>query len=98
MNEPIGFHDVQRMFETGEIYDASAADLRRCVSRLANAAIRNENVRHQAIVMTNALNAILLERLLQEQERRNKVTERWFMILAIGALVASVVQILVGIF
>ena len=64
---------------------------------MADERIPNETVRHIAIVMGNAINGILLERLLEEQEKRNKITQRWFMILALVATIATIVQVVIGI-
>ena len=93
----IDFNSVREAFRGGEIHSATNAELETAVGALANKAIPNENVRHEAIIMADAIHSILLRRLLDEQERRNQRTQFWFIVLAVAGLASAIVQIVLSI-
>lgn len=98
MSNFVDFNSVRNAIRNRSIHSATNAELESAVGVLANTGIPNENVRHEAIVMADAIHSILLRRLLDEQERRNRKTQFWFMVLAMAALVSAVIQIGLGIF
>ena len=93
----IDFNDVRAAFQDKQIHSATKAELETAVGTLANKGIPNENVRHEAIIMANGIQSILLCQLLDEQEKRNQKTQFWFMFLAVSALASAIVQIVLAI-
>ena len=96
MEQPARFETVRAKFQDGSIRSATVEELEASVSGLATTSIQNDSVRHEALVMADAIHSILLRRLLDEQEKRNAKTQRWFMVLAIGSLISSGVQIVLA--
>lgn len=96
MNQPIDFDSVRRSFQDRSIDSASNAELQTAVGALANTMIQNDAVRHEAIIMADAIHSILLRRMLDEQERRNHKTQFWFMVLALVGVIAAISQIVVA--
>lgn len=96
MKPLVDFNSVREAFKGGEIHSATNGELETAVGTLANSGIRNENVRHEAIIMADAVHSILLRRLLDEQERRNQRTQFWFMILAAAGVASAIVQIFIA--
>lgn len=97
MTKLIDFETTRSAFRTGEIYSWSNDDLESGTRGLANETIQNDYVRHQAIIMADAIHNILLNRLLDAQEQRNSKTQFWFMVVACAALLSAIAQIVVAI-
>lgn len=93
MEHPVSFDSLRQAFRDQSIDSATNADLQTAVGILANSTILNDAVRHEAIVMASAVQSILLRRLLDEQERRNRKTQFWFMVLALSSILVGVAQI-----
>ncbi|MDR3578945.1 MAG: hypothetical protein P4L44_03165 [Oryzomonas sp.] len=97
MDKPIDFDTTRNGFNSGEIFTWPNANLERASRGLATTPIINDNIKHQAIIMADAIHTILLNRLLDGQEERNKKTQFWFMVVACAALISSIAQIVVAI-
>jgi hypothetical protein len=93
MEQPIRFDSVRDAFESGEIRSATSEELEATVAALANTRIVNDSVRHEAIIMADAIHSILLRRLLDEQERRSQKAQVYFLLLAGAGVLSAVVQI-----
>src|ERR1051325_10827106 len=91
------FNAVRAAFRDGDINSAANAELQKAIGVLANTGIPNDNVRHEAIIMAEAIHSILLRRLLDHQEKRNQKAQFWFMVLAVAGLLSAVVQIVVAV-
>ena len=96
MKTPIGFDEIRNSFKNGDIYSATNDELQAAVGSLANTIIQNEAVRHEAIIMADAIHSILLRHLLDQQEERNQKAQFWFMVLAVAGVLSSIVQVLVA--
>lgn len=64
---------------------------------LVDTFIDNERVRHQALVMADAINSILLRRLLQAQAAENEKSQVWFKRLTGLAVLVAFLQLVVAI-
>lgn len=93
MEQPISFDIVREAFRKGEIRSATSEELEAAVAAIRNTTIRNDSVRHEAIIMADAIHSILLRRLLDEQERRNRKAQFYFLLLAGAGVLSAVVQI-----
>lgn len=90
------FDGIRRSFNDGSIHAATNDELQTAVATLANTMIRNDHVRHEAIIMNDAIHGILLRRLLDAQEARNQKAQFWFMVLAVAGVVAAIAQVVVA--
>jgi hypothetical protein len=95
-DRPISFEKVRGFFRSGELWKKEPDELNRCLRGLAIEAEPNEAIQHHHVIISAAIQNILLHRLLQEQERRNKNITFWFMVLAIVSLISSITQIIVS--
>jgi hypothetical protein len=89
---PIPEHEIQRLFETGEINSANDAVLQDVMNSLASAQVPNDFVRHREIIRGITINNIRMQRHIDRLDNQNKTTQRWFMLLAGLTLIASIVQ------
>jgi hypothetical protein len=96
MAELDDFDGIRRAFKDGTIHSAKNDALQTAVATLANTMILNDHVKHEAIIMNDAIHGILLRRLLDGQEERNKKAQFWFMVLAIAGVLAAVAQVVVA--
>jgi hypothetical protein len=80
-------------FESGDIWDSPEDDMREFLSILNKQGIPNERVQHRAIIRALTINHIQMQRILAAQDKSNRITQFWFMVLAVGGLIASVVAI-----
>jgi len=81
---------MDRAFLSGEIWDCPESDLKAFLDRLNEDGIPNDRVQHRAIIRALTINHIQMQRILAAQERSNKITQFWFMVLAVGSLIAAV--------
>lgn len=101
MNESIqnypSYDKLKQMFSDDKIYQASDNELRGAVLGLIRGAETNESIRHHYIIMSNAIQSILLDRVLHELEKRNIRTQKLVIIVAIATLCVAVLNIFVSI-
>ncbi|MBN2704710.1 MAG: hypothetical protein JXR23_10915 [Pontiellaceae bacterium] len=92
-DDPIPFDTIRDQFRSGELSLQSNEYLLRCSRGLASQAISNSFIQHHATIIAEAIQHILLTRLLAEQESRNRKTTNVVIILAGMTLASTLVQI-----
>jgi len=90
------FSSLRDAFQDGSIFSSNVAELQKSIAILTESRITNDNIRHIAGVMSDTLHNLLIQHILDEQEKRNKKAQFWFMVLAIGGLIAAIIQVLVA--
>ena len=96
-DRPISFEKVREFFRSGELWKKTPSELTRCLRGLAAEAEENPYIRHHYVIIASAINGIFLERILNEQEKRNRKAQWWFMVLALAGVTAAISQIIVAI-
>ena len=86
--------DLNAAFDSGKIFTATDEDFERYLSALGSLEIKSDEVRSKAIVRALVINHLQMRRLIGILEQKNKVTQRWFMVLAIGSLIVGVLAVL----
>lgn len=81
-------------FRNGEIWSCTESELKAFLDRLNEEGILNDRVQHRAIIRALTINHIQMQRLLEAQERSNAITQRWFMVLAIGSILLGLFGLL----
>ena len=87
---------MERAFASGEIWTRPEEDLRAFLDHLNEEGITNERVQHRAIIRALTINHIQMQRILEAQEKSNRITQFWFMVLAVGGLLVSIVGVVLG--
>ena len=85
------FSTIRHRFEDKSIYDAPDDELKEILGWLASEGIVNDRVRHTAEIQAMAILQIQHQRALHALEKDRKMTERWFMVLAIGSIVIGAI-------
>ena len=84
---------LSKAFENETVWDASPEELKSHLRTLHTHNIPNETVRHRAIIQALTINHIQMARLIASLEEKNKITQRWFMFIAIGTLIISALSL-----
>lgn len=96
-NPSIDFHATKAEFASGAIYLLTRAQLRKRVAMLVNLPIDNERLRHQALIMADAIHSTLLDKLIQDQDVQNDKSQKAIERLTVLAIVVAVLQLVVAI-
>ncbi|TLX20682.1 hypothetical protein [Thermomonas fusca] len=87
------YQPVEDAFREGTVSGKSPEELRAYLLALANQPIPNDSVRHRDIIRGLTVNHLLLQHHIDSLNRQNSKTQRWVIVLAVAALLSSIVQI-----
>jgi len=83
-------HDqLNGAFDNGSVFTDSTEQLQKYLMALGTLAILNPPVKTKAIIRALVINNIQISRLMASFEQRNRSTQFWFMILAIGSIIVG---------
>jgi hypothetical protein len=83
--------EIQTAFEDGSVFDADEETLLTYLKSLCSLDVLNETVRHRELLRGITIHYIQTARLIASLEARNKKTQFWFMLLAIGSIFVGAV-------
>lgn len=83
--------DIEKHLREGTLHTLTDEQLKRYLGFLATENMPNETVRHCALIRAAYINHIQMARILDAQERSNRITQRWFMVVAVGSILLSLV-------
>jgi len=86
------YQPVEDAFRDGSIEDQSNESLSSFLIALSNEIITNESVRHRDIIRGLTINHIILKRHIDSLNKQNTKTQRLVIVLAVAALISTVVQ------
>ena len=84
------YQPVEDAFRDGKINEQSNEKLSSYLIALSNEVIPNENVRHRDIIRGLTINHVLLQRHIEELNKQNSKTQRWFMLFAVISAIGAV--------
>jgi hypothetical protein len=86
--------EISTAFETGSIFQADNEKLLQYLQSLCSEDVPNEAVRHRELLRGFTINYIQMARLIGLLETRNKRTQLWFMVLAVGSILLGLIELL----
>jgi hypothetical protein len=86
--------EIATAFDQGTVFEAEEKTLRLYLEFLCSEDVPNEAVRHRELLRGITIHYIQLTRLIALLESRNKNTQFWFMLLAIGSIVIGLAGVI----
>ena len=90
------WEEANRMFRSGGIELCDKPTLTRYLLAITNQQINNQTIQHRDVIRGMWINHILLQKHIDDLDRKNDRLQRWFLAFAIASLIASAVQIAVA--
>jgi hypothetical protein len=96
MKQIASFQEVNTAFVNGSFATKTDAELISYLAVLAREPSYNQNLQHLAIIRAQTINDLLMQRHIEKLDKQSAKTQRWFMVLAVASLFASLVDIFKG--
>ena len=87
------WEEANSAFKSGAIALCNKEQLNRYLLVIANQHIGNQAIQHRDVIRGIWINHLLLQKHIDDLDRKNNTLQRWFLAFAIASLIASVVQI-----
>ena len=87
------YESADKAFRIGKVLSDDNETLLSHLSGLSNLTNINTGTQHRDIIRGITINHILLQRHIDNLNKQNSKTQRWVMVLAVAALISSIVQI-----
>jgi len=88
--------EITKAFEDGSVFGANEQTLLSYLRSLCSEDVPNERVRHRELLRGITIHFIQTTKLIALLEARNKKTQFWFMVLAIGSIIVGVIGLFLG--
>lgn len=96
MKQIASFQEVNTAFVNRSFATKTDAELKSYLTVLAREPSYNQNLQHLAIIRAQSINDLLLQRHIEKLDKQSAKTQRWFMVLAVASLFASLIDIFRG--
>ena len=92
-DKPIDGSDMDLAFRHATVFNANPEALERYLHLLCERPILSEKLHHREIIRGITINHIQMKNMIARLDAQNTRTQRWFMVLAIFSLLASILSI-----